>query len=497
MSLVDPKLTRRIAVVLLALLACCLGWQLAQGSYFFAALVGAGVLLWLCGWLTRLEVGAFLCGLAAVGYLVGNRGFAQLSLPFLPLFPGELVLAAALAVAVLRSAQTKTLPFRPDALNWILLLWLLCGGARLFFNVRSFGFEALRDFAMVYYALFFFLAQSWAAQDFPRRWLCGCLRVGFFLCAPVYVLFLLWPDWFLYQLTVAGNPLVYIKADVAAGMMIAAAFLAVERYWRSRRWGWLAVAAFSLAAALASSNRAAVAGLLVALFWLLLFFRTGLLRIFALLGAAGFAGLLALALVQPKPFERSLVYRFYEMGASMLDAGGTRSYRLESLEAKPDNNRFRTTWWKQVIGETWAENRWFGKGFGYDLSDNFQKIYYPEGSSEFAARSPHNFLITVFGRQGLLGLALLLVFLAALGVETWKTGNKALASREGTSRLVWWLCGWIIFTTACFGVVLEGPMGAIPFWLVLGLANGLSNQSMLEPSPAPAEDTRRSMPPAP
>jgi hypothetical protein len=31
----------------------------------------------------------------------------------------------------------------------------------------------------------------------------------------------------------------------------------------------------------------------------------------------------------------------------------------------------------------------------------------------------------------------------------------------------------VILTSACFGVVLEGPMGAVVFWSVLGLANGI------------------------
>jgi hypothetical protein len=29
----------------------------------------------------------------------------------------------------------------------------------------------------------------------------------------------------------------------------------------------------------------------------------------------------------------------------------------------------------------------------------------------------------------------------------------------------------VVWTSACFGIVLEGPMGAVIFWTVLGLAN--------------------------
>ena len=35
-----------------------------------------------------------------------------------------------------------------------------------------------------------------------------------------------------------------------------------------------------------------------------------------------------------------------------------------------------------------------------------------------------------------------------------------------------WIGAWVVFVSACFGVVLEGPMGAVLFWVMLGAANG-------------------------
>ena len=40
------------------------------------------------------------------------------------------------------------------------------------------------------------------------------------------------------------------------------------------------------------------------------------------------------------------------------------------------------------------------------------------------------------------------------------------------STLPLWLAAWAILASACFGVVLEGPMSATVFWTLLGLANG-------------------------
>ena len=41
----------------------------------------------------------------------------------------------------------------------VLLLWFIIGTSRLFFGVREHGFVAIRDYALVYYGLFFYLAQ--------------------------------------------------------------------------------------------------------------------------------------------------------------------------------------------------------------------------------------------------------------------------------------------------------------------------------------------------
>jgi hypothetical protein len=48
-----------------------------------------------------------------------------------------------------------------------------------------------------------------------------------------------------------------------------------------------------------------------------------------------------------------------------------------------------------------------------------------------------------------------------------------------------------MFVCACFGVVLEGPMGAVIFWTLLGMASGIEPDlaetlPTAEPSASPA-----------
>jgi hypothetical protein len=50
-----------------------------------------------------------------------------------------------------------------------------------------------------------------------------------------------------------------------------------------------------------------------------------------------------------------------------------------------------------------------------------------------------------------------------------RTLRSVRSTDAGTAGL--WCAAWVILVSACFGVVLEGPMGAVVFWTILGLAS--------------------------
>jgi hypothetical protein len=60
------------------------------------------------------------------------------------------------------------------------------------------------------------------------------------------------------------------------------------------------------------------------------------------------------------------------------------------------------------------------------------------------------------------------------------------ATRRVTLGL--WACVWTILVSACFGVVLEGPMGAVVFWSLLGILNAPTPESDVPDTPD--EDAR-------
>lgn len=463
-------LKQKLVIALGLVLALISGWQIADEQYAFAGVAAVVFALLACGWLSPLPIDALVTGAGLACYLVGNRGFAQLNLPGVPLLPAEAMLALGCLLALWRTIRNRILPVRWDALNLLLLAWLAIGAFRLRFDFRDHGFDAVRDFAMLYYAVFFFLAQHWHDDPDARRWLEKCLTVGFVLCPPVFLAFTAQPDFFLANTRVLGIPLIYVKSDVAGGLMCAGIFWFLHRFTVTGRWGWLAAAGLNLIGVANSNSRAALVALGAGIMWLLLLRAWRYLKPLLGLAAAGLLILLAAAMLGDAPWTQSPVYRFYESIASIGDVSGTRAYAAADLSDKPDNNQFRLTWWRTVIEDTASNHPWLGLGFGYDLADEFRSEYYAEGSEEFNARSPHNFLITVFGRMGASGLLPLLAILTVIALRTWRTGRRVATGEKTGGDLGMWLGAWSILVAACFGVVLEGPMGAVVFWTLLGLA---------------------------
>jgi O-antigen ligase len=342
---------------------------------------------------------------------------------------------------------------------------MVIGTVRLCFDVRVHGFVALRDFATVYYAAFFFLGQEAGRERAGRRFLYRVLLLSCALILPLSTLDSRYPDFFLEKLTFHGIPLIFYKGDLLGTFMAVGAVLFFLRYEAGgSRWN-VAMSLLLGVGVLATNNRASMLGLLVATAWLQ---TAGRWRFAAAQVGAGVMAALIILMVASAmniPWQRTPVYGLYERTLSLIDVGGERTYRSEESANKGDNNVFRKVWWQAVFDETVEYNAYVGLGFGHNLADRFVRTYYPDSPDEFSTRSPHNILLTIFARMGAIGLAMFLVVLGLIARRTW------LAVRIGPREGALWCSAWVIFATACLGVVLEGPMGAVVFWTILGLAN--------------------------
>ncbi|MBL9216096.1 MAG: O-antigen ligase family protein [Opitutaceae bacterium] len=483
----DPRLRTLLVGLAASALAGWVGVALAQEQHFLAT-VSAGLSVWaVLSWTRGPLAEAWLLGFLVFGYVIGSRGFAQfMPVPGLPLFCGELGLAAVTALALLRGAMRRALPWQPDWINGLLLLWLVVGAGRVGWDVRIFGFVALRDFAMVYYALYCFATQAIARHEPSRRMFGLVLHVTFGLLPVTGVLAVAFPDFFLRNFLVNGVPLIYYKGDLLATFLFAGFIYLVPKAsfnW-VRDWWRLLLALASLAQGVSLLSRAGMLGLGVGLGCLALGRRWLPTRILATAGAAGLLAVVIVSLAQRTDFTQTKAYGLYEHLVSIVDFEGRGGYRNEESVDSGDNNRFRLVWWKTLTEETLTQSPVFGLGFGYDLAKGFLLAYNPLMADDFTARSPHSIVFSTLGRMGLLGLAILAAFLVAIAAEVWAVAHRTRQDPAAEEALTLHAMGAVVLVSACFGVVLEGPMGAIPYWILLGLAHHAATRRPTAPLPA-------------
>ncbi|WP_438480133.1 O-antigen ligase family protein [Oleiharenicola lentus] len=470
----DPRLRTLLFGAAAVALATWVGASIAQEDFFLAALTAVLCVWAVLSWTRGPFAEAWLLGLLVFGYVIGNRGFAQMApVSGLPVFASELGLAAVLTITLLRGALRRRIPFQRDWLNTLLVLWIALGTARIGWDVRTFGFVALRDFAMIYYVLYFFAAQAVADHELSRKLLHAALIATFAFLPVTSLLVELFPDFFRAHLLVQGVPLIFYKGDLLATFLFTGFILMLpkgEFKWGETWWRWL-LALTGLAFGLSMLSRASMMGLAVAIGWLA---RSGRWRpLQALVGvcALGLIGITAGSLLQKKDFTQTKAYAIYEAVASIVDVSGTRVYQSDLSSDKGDNNRFRLVWWKNVSEETLSTSPVFGLGFGADLARGFLLEYYPTEELDFTTRSPHNIFITTLGRMGLVGVVCLLAVYWVQARSTARVARRARGNDVREREVTLQAACWVIMISACFGVVLEGPMGAIPFWIMLGLAH--------------------------
>ncbi|GAB3264836.1 hypothetical protein GCM10027347_32190 [Larkinella harenae] len=131
-----------------------------------------------------------------------------------------------------------------------------------------------------------------------------------------------------------------------------------------------------------------------------------------------------------------------------------------------DNNKeglsgsraWRIEWWTQIINNKLSISRLFyGDGFGISLAelDGFQVL------EDNSLRSPHNFVLNILSRGGIVYTTLWLILFMYLLTKK----PKSEISKSIYVILV------VFIINSLFDVYFEGPMGAYPFWYFAGLYN--------------------------
>ena len=464
----NPRLRLALFLALGALLGIFIGVEIADEHYAWAT-VTAVVCFWIFAeWASAAPPDAWLLAGAVVGYVVGNRGFAQTQpAGNLPLLPAEAVLLVSVPAFVVRVAMKRVVGVRKDFLNYAILVWMLVGTARLPVDLARYGVMALRDYAMIYYASFFFISQAFGSSAASVGVLKRALTLSFVALLPAVIIVNVSPDFLYNHFTWNGIPLIYHKSDLIATSLAAGFFWLWTRGNESGHRFWFLLAGTSLLLiGLMASPRAAMAAVAVTTALWLLFRRWRIAA--AQVGIVAAASILTLAVlgILGRDIRTSAPYSAYEHAVSIFDPAGTGTYINGESGDPGDNNRFRIIWWGDVIHETLETNPVLGMGFGSDLAIRFLADYDLLSDENFSARSPHSIVMTVFGRMGIAGLLAWIVVSAGLARMAWRLIKRGDPDGLGLTSIV--CVTWI---SACVGVVLEGPMGAVVFWTVAGLAN--------------------------
>lgn len=126
-----------------------------------------------------------------------------------------------------------------------------------------------------------------------------------------------------------------------------------------------------------------------------------------------------------------------------------------------DNKLWRLVWWGKIIDYSFSPPYFIkGKGLGMSLAADDDILMESADVSEL--RSPHNFHLTIMARYGVMMFIIWCV---------WLYYNFKRFKSKNISKL-----GLIILSieamflfNASFDVFLEGPMGAFPFWVFVGI----------------------------
>jgi O-antigen ligase len=440
-----------------------------------ALAVGLGLALYRVLW-RGILLEAVILGLMLFGYIVGEWGFGHLHLGE-SIYFGEVGLAACFLIFGMRVAFTKERFIPRDPLSWAVFAFMGIGTLRYLADLISSSgntkdmLTITRDFATVYYAAFYFVACNVFKHERSRHFLERLLPVAIIFVLPVVAAITIDPEIFI-KLSYHEQSPIYPRSDLAGSFLgFGAIYFMLSREGRDR-WFWRTFAGFLCFVFLMSMNsRATILGFGLGMALLLVARKVRVVREFVVFSLFGLIVLAIISAVRPATGDDNLKSLFRDKIVSIFDVGSAANYETDYGSAKASNNHFRTEWWKAVYNETMEKSPLTGLGFGYDLAKRFIATYdLPIDPEDFTARSPHSILASTFGRMGFIGLASFLCVVALIFRSAWRCAVATRKKQAPATDLAAWCGVIIIFVASCFSVMLEGPMAAIVFWSLLGMA---------------------------
>jgi len=388
-----------------------------------------------------------------------TRSFAHFGIPAANLFIGEMAIAAVLLAhprAVL--GQWIAAPWQPSALSEFSLAFAGFLAYGWFEVIRGLGMGhapllTLQGFAFHYYPICFFVG-LWLGSADPEL-LRKVIRLVAWSNGIYGLLFIA----VLNRIPVAvpGTADVPLFGQPAGSAIAVLGLICVEPKL-SRVWHLLLI---NLLVMLGLQVRAEFLGFFLGvLVWSLLTRRFD--RVLA--GFAVVAALLAVGLIadfrMPAPGTRGGQISTRDIIGRVVapaDPELAAEY-AENAKSLAGTATWRLNWWQKIWDDVHRDTGTaiLGEGYGFPLADLV-------GYRERDLRTPHSVFFYALGYGGWLGVLAFFTLQAALGRGLWHAWR--------ISGLTFGPVLWVTFCSgACFGNAFETPFGAIPFYLLTGLA---------------------------
>jgi hypothetical protein len=428
--------------------------------------VGAGLaafVAWLLSYGKRM-IPVFHVGLVIIliGYAFLGKGMAYVGVA--PIYVGEMVLVLALLAIAVSVSGARWHPF-----HLVLLAFMAWGLIRTVPYIAIYDIDALRDGVSWGYGVFA-IAVSLTVR---REHIDQLLRLydrfipWFVFWVPIAAILYVTAADIMPTAPGSSEPIVSFKAgDAGVHLAGIGAFMVLglrpSTAGAVKDWviwaGWLI--ALGISGAISRGGLLAAAMMATSI----VFARNGARWVsLVLVGLFLFA---VIGLVNPEVdvgLERKLSFDQVVENAVSVVAGRKDDPVLEGTKA------WRLRWWTKIVDYTVdGPYFWYGKGFGVNLADadGFQV------NADGSLRAPHNGHLELLARGGVPMLALWILVQVAFGITMLRAALRAHAA--GLDRLLkvtgWIIAYWLaLLVNASFDVYLQGPMGGIWYWSIIGL----------------------------
>ncbi len=405
-------------------------------------------------------------GVVLFGYALFGRGFAYLGVA--PLYVGEMTLLLGLLVLLADPGIRSAFPTWSSA-PW-LSIYLLCGWglARTVPYLTTYGADALRDGALWGYASFAALVFA-VIVAYPMN--LGRILRGYRTFAWAYPLLIFVPLAAVVagitfpNFSLTGIPVIVVKpGDVAVHLGGVILFWLVGLAGpRGPIWVSLLLASsFVVAVMSRSATLAFVTPVVVYVLVRRDFPRQ--IRPMVLGGAlVALAAIVFNPRVEVRPGRWLTPQQLVANLVSTVSPGDDQSDELQGTKA------WRLAWWGKIVNYTFAGDQfWRGKGFGVDLAEE-------DGFASSALRPnrhPHSVHMNVLARTGVPGLTIWVMVLVLWGrlLLRFHSYSRRAGHKEWSGLFLFLFGYWAAFlVNASFDVFLEGPMGGIWFWCLMGV----------------------------